>query len=500
MSAETRPELTRRQTALLVVSLMLGTALAALDTTIIGTAMPTIAGALGGVELYSWTITAYLLTSTTTVPLYGRLSDIYGRKPIYLFGIVLFLVGSLACGLAPSMEALILFRAVQGIGAGALLPMSMTIMGDTFDVAQRARMQVFMIAVWGTASVVGPATGALIVSNWHWGWTFLVNIPVGIAAIWMLTANYHERLAHRQRSVDWLGAGLLTAAVVILLLALQRGGDDPSGGNLAATAGLIAAALALGAAFVLVERRAAEPIVPLELFAQPIIGVGYLASFLLGVVQFGVSSFVPLYVQGAMGGDARSVGLAVTPMAIGWPLGAIIAGRVILRVGYRRLLLSGMVATVAGCAALLTLIPTSSTAQVVVAVATVGLGMGLSNSPIVIALQNAVGWGQRGIVTSLGQFFRSIGGSCGVALMGAVVNLELTRRLGGQEAVAGVLEPATRAELPPDLVARVQGALHAALWEVYWLPLLCAAVGLALVLAYFPRGSVEQLTASSAPR
>jgi MFS family permease len=227
----------------------------------------------------------------------------------------------------------------------------------------------------------------------------------------------------------------------------------------------------------------------------------------LGAVQFGVASFVPLYVQGAMGGDARSVGLTVMPMAIGWPIGAIASGRLIVRVGYRRVLLAGMSATALGAAALLTLTPSSSMAQVMLPVGVVGLGMGLSNSPIVIALQNAVVWNRRGIITSLVQFFRSIGGSCGVALMGAVVNLELAGRVGDLPARTGaalgrrgdvvsqLLDPATRAGLGPEVVARVQAALADALWDVYLFPAACALLGLVLVVVRFPSGSVQQLAA-----
>jgi MFS family permease len=355
--------------------------------------------------------------------------------------------------------------------------------------------------------VVGPATGALIVTHLHWGWVFLVNVPVGLAAIAMLTANYHERVVHRERSVDWLGAGLLTGAIVLLLLGLQRSGGAGTSTGAPELVGLFVGALVLGFAFVVVERRTADPVVPLGLFAQPLIGVGYLASFLSGAVQFGVASFVPLYVQGAMGGDAGAVGLAVMPMAIGWPIGAVSSGRLIVRIGYRPVLLGGMAATALGAAALLALRPSSPTLQVMATVAVVGLGMGLSTSPIVIALQNAVGWNRRGSVTALVTFCRSIGGSCGVALMGALVNLELASRIADLPARAGaavgrrgdvvsqLLDPATRAGLPPEVVAGVQAALADALWHVYLLPVACAALGLVLVLARFPAGSVQQLAA-----
>jgi EmrB/QacA subfamily drug resistance transporter len=510
VATEARPELDRRQTILLMASLMLGVALTALDTTIVGTAMPTIVGQLGGVELYSWVVASYLLTSTTTVPLYGRLADLYGRKPIFLFGIAVFLVGSALCGLSGSIEQLIAFRAVQGLGAGAVMPMSMTIIGDAFGVERRAKMQGFFAAVWGASSVVGPAVGGLIVTYLAWGWIFYVNVPVGIATALMLVANYHERIEHRQRSIDWPGALLLTAGVTVLLLALQESGQG-GGGSPAAMLALFGLSAAMLVAFVRVERRAAEPIVPLELLRNPVISVGYLSAFLAGATQFGVSSFVPLFVQGAMGGTALSVGAVLFPMTIGWPLGSIAAGRLIMRVGYRRLLVAGMVATAVGTAALLAMRTDTPPAVIMLMVAPIGLGMGLTSSPVIIAIQNAVGWNQRGIATSLNQFARTIGGSCGIAIMGAILNLRLARELadvalGPTSAQTGrtgalvsqVLDPVARSGLAPAVLAQVQAALATTLREVYLVPVACALAGLALIVLKFPAGSVQQLGAAPA--
>jgi EmrB/QacA subfamily drug resistance transporter len=498
---EHRPELSRRQTVLLIASLMLGMALAALDATIVGTAMPTIVSTLGGVTLYSWVVSAYLLTSTTTVPLYGRLADLYGRKPVFLFGIAVFLVGSALCGLAQSMEQLIAFRAIQGLGAGAVQPMAMTIIGDAFGVERRAKMQGFFAAVWGMSSVIGPALGGVIVTYLSWGWIFYVNVPVGLAAFAMLMFNYHERIEHRQHSIDWVGAGLLTAGITVMLLAFQETGSSEGAGMGLGAGPLFVVALALLGVFVYNEARVAEPIVPLELFKRPVIGVSYLATFVAGATQFGVSSYVPLYVQGAMGGTALSVGAVLAPMTIGWPVGAIVAGRVVMKIGYKRLLVAGMVAIVVGSLGLLLLRPDSSPTTAMIVVAVIGLGMGLTSSPLIIAIQNAVAWNQRGIATSLNQFARTIGGSCGVAVMGAILNIELARGLARPDAEAIVgqaLDPAGRGQFSAEFLLQVQTVLAGVLHEIYYVPVLCAVAGLALVVFKFPAGSVHQL--GNAPR
>ncbi|MSQ15754.1 MAG: MFS transporter [Dehalococcoidia bacterium] len=410
-----RAPLSRRATVLLITSLMMGMALAALDATIIGTALPTIVADLGGIDLYSWLIAAYLLTSTTTVPLYGRVADIWGRKPVFLLGIVLFLVGSGLCGLAQSMVQLVIFRGIQGLGAGAIQPMVMTILGDVFQLEQRARMQGFFSAVWGISSVVGLALGSIIVTLASWHWIFYVNFPFGIIALVLISKSYHERVSAKQRSVDILGAALLVTGVSVLLLALQNGVP-----GIPISLLYIFVLLALGL-FLLVESRTADPIVPLGMLRRPILGVSYLISILMGTVQFGVTGFVPLFVQGAMGGTALAVGAVIAPMSIGWPLGSIASGRLILRFGYKIVLIGGVSAAFLGSAALQTLSPDSPHAMVMGVVALIGLGMGLSSTPVIIAVQNAVQWDQRGTATALTQFSRTIGGSIGVALMGGNV-------------------------------------------------------------------------------
>jgi EmrB/QacA subfamily drug resistance transporter len=488
-TAAERPTLSRRQTALIVASLMLTLALAALDSTIVGTALPTIVADLSGVSLYSWLIAAYLLTSTTTVPLYGRLADMVGRKPVLMFGIILFLTGSVLCGLAQSMVQLILFRAVQGLGAGAIQPIIFTIVGDLFPVEQRARLQGFFGGVWGTASIIGPSLGGLIIAVASWHWVFYINVPLGLAAMLMLARNYHERIVRRRHAVDFLGATLLTAGISTLLLALENSGGPA----------LYLAAVGLLGGFIFVETRTPEPIVPLGLLGKPLIWVGYLVSTLSGAVQFGTTGFIPLFVQGAQGGSPLSVGAVLAPMSIGWPIGSVASGRLILRLGYRPVLLAGLSATVLGTAALQLLQPATPVPLVMLNVALVGLGMGLTSTPVLISIQNAVGWQQRGVATALNQFSRTIGGSLGVALMGAALNLQAQTRLAGQASgpgndpatvVRNLLDPAARA-LYAGQLGVLQQALAEALRVVFILPLAFAGFALVLGVLAFPAGGVR---------
>jgi EmrB/QacA subfamily drug resistance transporter len=494
-------QLSRRQTFLLVTSLMLATALAALDSLIVGTAMPTIVGSLGGISLYAWLVAAYLITSTTTVPLFGRLADMYGRKPVYVFGIVAFVLGSVLCGLAGTMTQLIVFRAIQGLGAGAVGPVAMTIVGDVFSIEERAKMQGLFSAVWGISSVLGPPLGALIVSVLSWHWVFFVNVPIGIVALGLVLVVYHERVARHAQTIDYLGVGLLIAGVTGLLFALQSTGQ-----NGAISAGALALAyvgsLALLGLFVWRETRQPHPLFPLALLRRPIIGVGYLVGLLAGLTQFGVGTYVPLFVQGPLGGTAATVGLVTAPMSIGWPIGAIVSGKLIMRFGYRGVLLAGMVATLVGSAGLLLVGRVSPVWAFSALVGIVGLGMGLSSTPTLIALQGAVGWSQRGVATALNQFFRTIGGAVGVAAMGAVLNAGVDGRLAGAPALAGLpsphsllnvlLDPVARGGLGGPVVEALRAALEASLHDVFLLSAGAAVIGLVCAVAFFPAGGVDE--------
>jgi len=480
---------------------MLAIALAAMDALIVGTAMPTIVGTLGGISLYSWLVATYLLTSTVTVPIYGRLADMLGRKPVFLAGITVFLIGSALCGLSASMTQLIIFRAIQGLGAGAVQPMAMTIIGDIFSVEQRAKMQGLFSGVWGVSSMIGPALGGLIVAYASWRWVFYVNIPFGLLALGFIWIVYQERVEHHNRSVDILGSALLMGGVTTLLFALQETGQV-GGLRGSALLGIYAASLVTIGVFIWTQTRVAEPTIPLELLRRPIIGIGYLAGLLAGLAQFGVGTYVPLYIQGPIAGTALTVGLTTATTSIGWPVGSILSGRMILRDGYKRVLVVGMVAILLGASSLLFLTPATPVWLIAAFLGVFGLGMGLSSTPIIIAIQNAVPWGQRGVATALNQFFRTIGGVVGVALMGSMLNAEIGGRLASAPELVGIADPRTllnslldpvgRSSLAAPVAAALRGAFAASLHDIFLVVALFAAVGLAAVVFFFPSGGIAE--------
>ncbi len=486
-------------TVAVTAGVMLATFLAALDTTVVSTAMPTIIGALGGLGLLSWVFSAYLLTSTTTVPVYGRLSDMYGRKPIFAIGAVLFLGGSALCGAANSMEQLILFRAIQGLGAGAVLPVSMTVVGDIYPVQRRAQIQGLFSAVWGVSAILGPTVGGFIVDTISWRWVFYINLPFGILSIVLFYLFLHENITHRRHSIDYAGAALLTVAVTILLFGLLEIGESALP---VPPWALILLSLVLLAIFIRRERKIAEPLLPLTLFRNRVVAVSNAANFAIGAILIGFNSYIPPFVQGVMGGTAVNAGAVLAPMSIGWPVGSTVSGRLILRFGYRPIVVIGTALVVVGSGLILLIGPNTSQPYIMAAMVVVGLGMGFGATSFLVAVQSAVGWSERGIATASVQFFRSIGSAIGVALMGALVNFSLSQGLAsidqthpgelgrGISGASSVLDPATRSTLAPDVLAAVRGLLASSLHDAYVAGFVVAVAGFILALL-FPRGSVE---------
>ena len=497
--------LSKRRKALITLATLIGTFLAALDSTVVGTAMPTVIGELGGLSLYPWVFVSYLLAATVTGPVFGKLSDTHGRKPIYLSGIFLFLLGSVLAGTSQSMAALIAFRTLQGLGAGAVQPVAITIVGDIFELETRARIQGLFGAVWGLSAVVGPAAGGLITDLISWRWVFYVNLPFGIIAAVLLAATLSETFERRERSVDYLGTALLTGGLVAVLLSLLGIGGEPE---------LSAAALALFfggvgalALFVLVERRAADPVVPLDLFRERIIAVSSVGNLAMGGVLLGVSVYVPLFVQGSLGGTALTAGAAVASLSIGWPVGSFVGGRMLLRTGYRTTLLLGSALIAVGSALCVPMDGGTSLSYVVFAVVVIGLGLGFSSTSYLVSVQNAVPWRRRGVATSSVVFFRTVGGTLGVAVMGALLNASLGERYraaaesaAGDDAALGrllsdpnaLLQPAVRDRIPDAAYSELAGALAAALSPAFWVLLVCGLAALA-VATLFPRGSAKDL-------
>lgn len=497
-----------RSRVLVTGALMFAIAISAMDATIVSTAAPTIVGNLGGLSLFSWVFSVYLLASTVTVPLYGKLADIYGRKPILLSGIAVFLIGSVLCGLAQNMEQLILFRAIQGIGAGAVQPITMTVIGDIFTIEERARIQGLFSSVWGVTSLAGPAIGGLLTQGLSWRWVFLINLPIGLIALFLLWRFFHERAERHEHVLDYFGTVLLSSGAVCILLGLLHG-VDAYGWLAPETLGLFGLGAVLIVAFFFQEGRAAEPVLPMWLFKNRVIAVACLATFVGGGLMFGVSSYIPLFAQGVLGGDAFDAGLMVLPMSLSWPIASIIGGRVILRVGYYASAIIGSIFLILGSSILLLADADSSVLIPASSAFVIGFGMGFTTSAMIISVQNAVEWRFRGVATASTQFFRTIGGSISVAIMGAILNSQLSSRFAAVPGVpdgsteATLLDVEGRENLPAEVLAGMQTALADSLHEIY-IFVVAIAVAMFFIVLFFPRGRAQDLavqpaTAAPAP-
>lgn len=443
------PQISRKDVGLrsergpVLLAVMLSIGLVAIDATILATAVPSVVSDLGGFDRFPWLFSVYVLAQAVTVPLYGKLADAVGRKPVMLVGIGVFVVGSLLCGLAWDMTSLIVFRAVQGIGAGAVQPMGMTIMGDIYTVEERAKAQGYIAAVWGAASLVGPTLGGLFSDYASWRWIFLVNLPLGLAAFWLIQRSFTESVERRRHRIDYTGAVLLTAGGVLLLLGLLEGGQSWAWGSATSVAVFVSSAVLL-AVFVLVESRAAEPVLPLWVFRSRVLNAANGTSLVVGLLLLGLSSYVPLFAQGVLGTGAVVAGLALAAMTMGWPIAASSSGRLYLTIGFRSTMLIGAAGVLVGSGLLLTVDGQSPVWWLAVPNFVMGLGFGLLASPAVIVAQASVSWDRRAVATSTGMFARSIGSAVGVAVFGAVANAVVRREAG---AAGGDLD-----RLPPEVL------------------------------------------------
>jgi EmrB/QacA subfamily drug resistance transporter len=477
---------------MVTAALLLAVSLAAIDDSIVGTAMPTIAAELGGFNLYSWVFSAYLLTSTTTVPLFGKLADVIGRKRVFTICTVIFVVGSGLCAAAHSMMQLIAFRALQGIGAGGVMPVAMTLVADIYPLEQRPRMDGLMSAMWGISAVAGPALGGLIVDHFNWRWIFLINLPAGAAAIVIGIFSLRETLHHLRARIDYTGTVLLTLAVAAMLTPLISS-DGPSVTGLGAVPMLALSATMLGA-FVIVERRAADPMMPVSVLRNRVVLVSCVGQFMLGGVLLAFAAYVPLLVQAIMGRSAMMAGLAVAPVSLGWPLGAYIGGKAMLRWGTRRVTLGGSAFVAAGCAMIAAPAIRAGYAGVASAMLIAGIGFGCVISPFFIASQNSVGWTERGIATAMVSFFATLGGSIWVALMGAVA----AARLAGAAPSANVDDLLRMAVHGRTAAEGVRHALSDALGTVFVVALVLSIVSWVAML-FFPGGAMPLVGRDDSP-
>ncbi len=480
MAFRTLPDDERRPIALALLTV---TALASLEGTVVTTAMPTIVGELSGLSHYSWAFSVYLLTATLSMPVYGRLADLQGRRRLLLVSIALFLSGSLACALAPTMGTLIVARALQGLGAGGLVPISLTITGDLFSLTERGRVQGLFSAVWGLAGAFGPAAGAALTVHLGWRSVFAINLPIGLAAAAVVAARLPRSAGSGKGRLDVPGTLVFTLGTSALLVASTPDLAAKGGAWIALLFGL-----ALLAVFVLRQRNRPDALLPLGLLVRRETLVPVLSGVGLGAIVYAVTTYVPLYVQGARGGGAGAAGAVLTPIVVGWAVSAALAGRLLPKTGFRRAAVLGAALTFLGCAGL-AWVMTSGAPVVLLSVASalVGCGFGPSGMAQVLAMQSASGPEERGIATSLVPFFRSLSGALATAALGAVLAAGLDSRLGplGDRASAllagqSVAASGSAAGIP---VAVFQEALGEALRPVFFT--MAAVALLTLVAAFF---------------
>lgn len=478
-----------------LVACLIATFMPAVESTIVATAMPTIVGDLGGFALFSWVFTIYLLTQAVSIPLYGRLADVHGRKKVFMFGASLFLAGSVASGFAWGMVPLIAFRAVQGLGAGGVMPVSATILGDIYTPAERGRVQGMVSSVFGVSAVVGPWMGALIIAHLSWPVVFWVNVPIGILAMAMIGSCLHEDVQPRRHRLDLAGSGLLLLGAGGVLLALVQARTLPA----LAWWGLLGGGLVALAVLLAYERVVSEPILPLELWRSRVIAAGSLGGGAAGAVMMGVAAFLPAYVQGAMGRSPGAAGLVLGAMSVSWAFASFLSGRVMLIASYRAAAVLGGTALLAGCIVLLLLTPERGPLWAASGSFVIGIGMGLCNTCFIVSIQAAVPWRQRGAATSSTMFMRFIGQALGAAGCGAVLNATVQAASPHAAAVVDrLLDPAQRAGIAPGEVAQVVDLLARGLHNAYLLAAAFAAA--ALLLSWvIPRNLSPRAPQSAAP-
>ena len=470
----------------ITIGVMTGSFIAALEATVVGTAMPTVIASLGGIAHYSWVFSAYIVTSTVTVPVWGKLSDLYGRRLMYQVGIGFFLLGTLLSGFSNSMTELIIFRAIQGLGAGALVPLGMTIIGDIFTLEERAKMQAYFSGVWGFSSVVGPIVGGFITDQISWRWVFFLNIPVGIVAATIIGFALKEPKNKRKPTIDYAGAALLMLAISLLMLAMVEGVKSLASIVSPINLALFAASFALLYLFVRTENRARDPIIPFKLFENRTVLAAIIAGFLGGIGMFGAISFVPLFAQGALGMSATEAGSLLTPLMLSWVTTSVVGGRLLLKYSFRPLTIAGFCVLTIGFTMMAMFTTQTPRVWLYTELVIIGIGLGFTMLTLLIAVQQAVERSQLGVATSLNQFSRAIGGAFGVAIMGVALTIGLSSQLHKMadrpgspftheqaEAFAedpnALIEPEAKAKLPAATLDTLQNAIASAIHPLFWI-------------------------------
>ena len=480
---------------IVLVSVMLAMFMGAIEGTIVSTAMPAIVAELGDFSLYSWVFSSYLLMNTVTVLIYGKLSDLFGRKPVLNFGIIIFLIGSILCGLAESMVMLIVFRFIQGFGAGAITPIATTIVGDIYSKEERAKIQGYLSSVWGISAVLGPALGGFFVQFTSWKLVFWINIPLGILAMIGISLFLHENIEKKKKQIDYVGALLITISTSLFMFVLVEGGNRWDWLSVPIMS-LITIGIFVIILFYFHEQKAAEPIMPFSIWKDRTILIANLTSLTTGILLIGVSSFLPTFVQGVMEKSALIAGFALTTMSIGWPIASTFSGTLLLKMGVRTTSLIGGVTLILGSLMFVTLTPEAGPVWAAVGSFLVGIGMGMTTTTFIVSIQSSVSWQQRGIATASNSFMRNLGNTIGAAFLGGILNSQLMSYLTkyGNEQTSNLtvdstnllLNPEVRNTLSGDVLQLLQGGLTHSLHVVYIVVLLLAIISFILIW-FLPR-------------
>ncbi|WP_413301599.1 MDR family MFS transporter [Bacillus sp. 1P10SD] len=480
---------------LVLASVMLAMFMGAIEATIVSTAMPAIVADLGGFTLYSWVFSAYLLMNSITVLIYGKLSDLFGRKPILTFGIIIFLLGSILCGFATSMKTLIIFRLIQGFGAGAVMPIATTIVGDIYTAEERAKIQGYLSSVWGISAITGPAVGGLLVQYVSWHYVFWINIPLGILSLVGLWMYLHENVEKKKHDIDYIGAALLTITISSLMFVLVEAGSHWEWGSWQIISLLVLSVLTL-IAFVFQESRAIEPVMPFSIWKERSIFIANITSLTTGIMLIGISSFLPTFVQGVMEQTPIIAGFTLTTMSIGWPIASTLAGRMLISMGYRKTSLIGGVFLILGSFAFVTMSSSSGPIWAAVGSFFVGVGMGLTSTAFIVSIQSTVSWQQRGIATAANMFMRNLGNTIGAALLGGILNNRLNAYFSQKDPSLVVddtnilLKANERENLAGGVRRILQDGLTLSLHTVYYVVLTFAIISLILII-FIPKKKDE---------
>lgn len=487
-------ELDSRGKKMITSGIIVALLFASLDQTIVSTAMPTIVQQLGGMSLYSWVFTAYMLTETVSIMIFGKLADLFGRRNVFLIGIGLFFAGSILCGFSQSIEQLILFRAIQGIGAGAIMPLSMTLISDIYPPEERGKMQGMMGAVFGVTSVIGPAVGGLITDFIGWHWVFFVNIPFCLFSFWAISKALKNQKQVQRPAIDWWGSGMFLLFTIPLLLSTVFAGSGDGGYNWGSPTVIAMFVLSFMGLllFIWIEARVKEPILPLSLFRIRPFSVASAVSFLMGAGMFGAITYIPVFMQNIVGVSASLSGYVLTPMMFAMILTSILTGRAARKVPFRNLTLIGLGIMCIGFALMAQISSDASSWEVVSYMVLIGLGLGFIMPVVTLVSQESVSPEQKGIATSASNFFRSIGGTLGVSIMGTIMTQQMVSGISKviqeqPEAVEWAEEitdisilknPEFAATASPNLISSLVEAFTSSIHYVFWLAAGLIFVGL----------------------